>query len=222
MSAILYDEAIVNRLQELVGPEAAIQILKPDETARLFGEKADESRDALSLPLIALSRRGFRILNAQKQPKSYDGIKLLAYDDKGNLVNEGKVFKLNAIPIQLEYQLDIYTVDLQQSEEYSREFIFELVNNPTGVVELPYNNTKITHKFSIHVEQDVVDNSDIPERVFPGQFTRYTLKLNVDDAYLFSVPVKKNVEIACAGVVVEDRQSHKEIEKIKVFSKDKK
>ena len=222
MSAILYDEAVVNRLQSLINPEANIHVLKPDETSRLFSQKADESHDRMTLPIIALSRRGYRILNAQKQPKSYDGITIRAYDKDGNLVNQGKALKLNAIPIQLEYQLDIYTQEIAQCEEYSREFIFELVNNPTGVVEIPYNNSDVTHKFTIHVEQEVEDNSDIPERNFPSQFTRYTLRLNVDDAYLFSVPVRKNVEIACAKVVVEDRQSHKEIDEVQLISKDKK
>ena len=35
---------------------------------------------------------------------------------------------------------------------------------------------------------DVEDNSDIPERLFKTQFTRWTLSVTIDDAYLFSAP----------------------------------
>ena len=108
MSANLYDDAIVDKLQDMLGKDSGLHILKPEETSRLFNERADTSHDNITLPTIALSRRGFRILNPNKQPKTYDGIKIRAYDKEGNLINQGSVLKLNAIPIQLNYQLDIY------------------------------------------------------------------------------------------------------------------
>ena len=220
MSATLYDDAVVKKLQAMIPSETGLKILKPDETERFLMMRADESRDSITLPQIMLSRRGYRILNTNKQPKSWDGIKIRVYDKDGDLVNQGSVLKLNAIPIYLEYQLDIYTINLEECEDYVREFIFELVNNPRCNVVIPYNNSKVTHNFSIHVQENVEDNSDIKERLFPGQFTRYTLTLTIDDAYLFSVPNRKNVEIVCAGISIVDEQSHEEIEKIKVFSKN--
>ena len=204
MSANLYDDAIVNKLQDLLQKDSGIHILKPEETSRLFNEKADENHDRITLPLIALSRRGYTITNPNKQPKTYDGIKIRAYDKDGNLINKGSVLKLNAIPIQLNYQLDIYTLNLNDCENYTREFIFQLVNHPTGEVYIPYNDANVTHKFTIHVEQEVEDNSDIRERLFPSQFTRYTISFMVDDAYLFSIPNRKNVEIESSEIVVRD------------------
>ena len=38
----------------------------------------------------------------------------------------------------------------------------------------------------------VEDTSDIPQRLFSGQFTRWSIRLTIDDAYLFSAPVEKN------------------------------
>ena len=215
MSANLYDEAIVNKLQDLI-TLPNLHILKPDETTRLFEQKADESHDNITLPIIALSRRGYKILNSNKQPKTYDGIKIVAIDKDGNIINKGSALKLNAIPIQLNYQLDIYTTGLDECEAYSREFIFQLVNHPTGEVFIPYNDANVTHKFSVHLEEDVEDNSDIKERLFPSQFTRYTIRFVVDDAYLFSIPNKKNVAIGCIEVDVQDSQSKEIVEKIKV------
>ena len=216
MSANLYDDALVDKLQSMLNQDSGIKILKPEETSRLFSERLDEGHDKMSLPLIALSRRGFRILNTNAQPKSRDGITIRAYDKNGNLINKGSALKLNAIPIQLNYQLDIYTLDLDDCENYAREFIFQLVNHPTGQVFIPYNDANVTHKFTIHVEQDVEDNSDIRERLFPGQFTRYTISFMIDDAYLFSIPNKKNVSIGCIKVDVKDNQLQEIVEEIKV------
>ena len=216
MSANLYDDAIAQKLQNMLNKDSGIHILKPDETTRLFNEKADVSHDKITLPIIALSRRGYRILNPNKQPKSYDGIKIVKRDKHNNVIKEESALKLNAIPIQLNYQLDIYTLDLDDCENYSREFIFQLVNHPTGEVFIPYNDANVTHKFTIHVEQEVEDNSDIKERLFPSQFTRYTISFMVDDAYLFSIPNKKTVEIHCVKMDVQDRESKEIIEEIKV------
>ena len=216
MSANLYDDAIAQKLQNMLNKDSGIHILKPDETTRLFNEKADMSHDKITLPIIALSRRGYRILNSNKQPKSYDGIKIVKRDKYNNVIKEESALKLNAIPIQLNYQLDIYTLDLDDCENYSREFIFQLVNHPTGEVFIPYNDANVTHKFTIHVEQEVEDNSDIRERLFPSQFTRYTISFMVDDAYLFSIPNKKTVEIHCVKMDVQDRESKEIIEEIKV------
>ena len=221
MSATLYDEAIVKRLEEMTS-EYKIPILKPEETARLFSVKADESRDKISLPMFALSRRGYKIANTNRQPKSYDGIKIRPYDKDGKLVNEGSALKLNAIPIRLEYQLDIYTLNLSECEDFSREIIYEFVNNPSDFIVIPYNDANVTHNFTIHVEEDVEDNSDIQERIFSGQFTRYSIRIFVDDAYLFSIPKRKNVSIECAKVVVGDTQSHREIEEINLVPSKKK
>jgi len=45
----------------------------------------------------------------------------------------------------------------------------------------------------------VSDNSDIPERLIKDQFTRMSLKINIDDAYLFSVPFMNNWNIEYLG-----------------------
>jgi hypothetical protein len=37
----------------------------------------------------------------------------------------------------------------------------------------------------------VSDNSSISERIFSGQFSRWTIQFEVHDAFLFSIPYKK-------------------------------
>ena len=39
------------------------------------------------------------------------------------------------------------------------------------------------------------DNSDIPERLFPGQFSRMTINFTLNDAYLWDIRKRDNFEI---------------------------
>lgn len=140
--------------------------MKPDETKRLFELKADDKNDApVKLPIIALSRNNdIELASSVKTPLSYDGFKI--YSDENISVH------FNAIPINLSYQLDIYTKTYEEGDEYVRAFLFKLINNPTIKIEIPYNDANIEHIANIHVLPTVSDTSAISERLFPGQFTR--------------------------------------------------
>jgi hypothetical protein len=39
---------------------------------------------------------------------------------------------------------------------------------------------------------NVSDTSEISERLFPGQFNRWTIQLEILDAFLYDAPYKKN------------------------------
>lgn len=191
MAIRYYDEAVANKVNSWLPKDKnrKIQVLKPDETRRLFTIEADEKNDKpLSLPLIALSRdTSFSLLQKTMTPMSFDGL-MLDSDGKHTL-------QLNGIPISLSYQLDIYTRRYDEGDELLREFIYKLVNNPQIVIELPYNNQKFKHVATIDMHEEVEDTSAISERRFPGQFTRWTLRFDISGAYLFSLPYVDNVKI---------------------------
>lgn len=42
------------------------------------------------------------------------------------------------------------------------------------------------------MSENVSDTSDITEHLFAGQFTRWSIQLELQDAFLFNVPYKKN------------------------------
>ena len=86
----------------------------------------------------------------------------------------------------------IYTKEYEECDEYVRNLLFKLINNPTIVIEIPYNDINIHHNAYIRVLNTVSDTSAISERIFSGQFTRYTLQLEIQDAFLFSIPYRKN------------------------------
>lgn len=198
MAVRYYDDAVANKINSWLPKDKnrKIQVLKPDETKRLFSIEADEKNDKpLTLPLIALSRSNTVSLKQKTMtPMSFDGL-MLDSDSKHTL-------QLNGIPIYLSYQLDIYTRRYDEGDELLREFVFKLINNPQIVIELPYNNQKFKHVATIEMQTDIEDTSDISERLFPGQFTRWTLRFDIDGAYLFSLPYVDNVSIDGYGLEV--------------------
>ena len=49
-----------------------------------------------------------------------------------------------------------------------------------------------------------MDNSYIPERLFSDQFTRWTLRFDVMDAFIWSVPVKENYKIGKIELAISE------------------
>ena len=204
MSASLYDKALVNKLQNWIKDDT-LKITSPNETRRLFEYKADITNDKpIELPLITLRKDPtMTILQTNKKPTSFDGW-------RKDVISTGTT-QLNNVPIQLNYQIDIYTRYEEEAEEYVRNFVFNIINYPKLEIEIPYNNSNIKHNSNIRLLPDINNNSDIPERLIPGQFTRYTISINIDDAYLWDYRTKENarivdtsVETFIADVEVED------------------
>ena len=188
MAIRFYDEALVNKISAWV-KDPNMTVLSPSESTRLFQMRADQKDDKpLSLPLIAISRdNDFEIISTAKKPLSYDGGHITATEKQSEV--------LNGIPIRLSYQLDIYCKYFAEADEYMRNFVFNIINYPNLHIEIPYNNSNIIHDSTILLETQITDNSDIPERLISGQFTRISLKITIDDAYLFSVPFMANWNI---------------------------
>ena len=112
---------------------------------------------------------------------------------------------MNVIPVKTLYQLDIYTKRQLEADEYVRQFLFKLINNPQIIVEIPYNNYIINHTANLRVLNSVSDTSDIPSHIFPGQFYRWTIQLELQDGFLFSIPYKKNWKFGGAGLYLCDK-----------------
>ena len=186
MAIRYYDDAIVAKIQKWLPTASKLRILKPDESNRFYKLTADDNKDTkFKLPLIALSRSNdLSLLSNIKQSRSFDGLKLHS--------DEFQTVHLNVIPVLPTYQLDIYTKTAEEGDEYIRNFLFKLINNPKIIIEIPYNDLNIRHVANIRVLDTVSDTSNIAEHLFPGQFTRWTIQLEIQDAFLFSIPYKNN------------------------------
>ena len=188
MGVRFYDEALTEKIKSWV-KDPNMKVLKPSESSRLFQLKAEENNDGpLTLPMIAISRdNDFEIVSTAKKALTYDGIHVAASPETSQV--------LNGIQIRLTYQLDVYCKYFAEADEYVRNFIFNIINYPTVHIEIPYNNSNIVHDSTLILESAITDNSDIPERLISGQFTRMSIRMSIDDAYLFSVPFMENWNI---------------------------
>lgn len=212
MAVSYYDDAITFKLKTWIPDNSKLRVLKPDETKRLFEIKADDSGDQpIKLPLITLSRKPeIELLSTIKQQKSYDGLRIVSHGGLGSgtstsLSNPGITALMNVIPIKVEYQLDIWTKTLEECEGYVRNFLFKLINNPLIVIEIPYNNMDIRHTANLRVLPNIADTSDIAERIFKGQFTRYTIQFELHDGFLFSIPYKNNWAFLEPGLELSEK-----------------
>lgn len=188
MSIKLYDDALTTKIKNWTN-DSSLTITSPDETKKLFQYKADIKNDSpIQLPLIAISRgKTINIQNTSKKPTTFDSLTLEA---------TSKMIKsLSQIPIKLNYQIDIYTRYFQECDEYLRNFVFNIINYPKLDIVIPYNDINYTHTSNIRMINEVQDNSDIPERLIAGQFTRFTIQIEVDDAYMWSVPIRNNLNL---------------------------
>lgn len=185
MAIRYYDDVIAAKLKRW-NPAADLRVLKPNEVKRLFALSAEDTTDSpLTLPCIALSRNNDLEISVNiKTPKSYAGLKLRQ--------TEAETLILNAIPVKPQYQLDIYTKTAEEGDEYLRQYLFKLINNPVIKIVIPYNGVEVEQIANIRVMNSVSDTSEISERLFPGQFNRWTIQFEIQDAFLYDIPYRKN------------------------------
>ena len=201
MAISYYDEAITQKIKNWLADSSKLRVLSPDESTRLIQLAADDSNDKpLKLPLIAISRnKDLELESAIKQNKSFDGY-ILEKDD-----NNAATVHMNVIPIKTTYQLDIYTKKRIEADEYIRQYLFKLINNPQIIIEIPYNGYIIKHTANLRVLNTISDTSDIPTHAFAGQFYKWTIQLELQDGFLFSIPQKQGWKLVGIEVTAADR-----------------
>lgn len=123
MSVSLYDKAVLDKLYKW-GLNNSSTILAPNDVQNLYEVYSDKTNDKeLVLPLICLNRNGnFTIRNTNKRPLTVNALTINK--------NNKKLETLNAIPIEISYQLDIFTRLRTQADEYARELTFNFINYP--------------------------------------------------------------------------------------------
>lgn len=207
MAISYYDEAITQKIKGWLAGSSKLRVLSPDESNRLIQLQAEDSNDEpLKLPLIAISRnKDIEIESAIKQNKSFDGL-VIGPDRDG-----AATIHLNVIPVKTTYQLDIYTKKRIEADEYVRQYLFKLINNPQIIIDIPYNSSNhdyiIRHTANLRVLNTVSDTSDIPTHIFAGQFYKWTIQLELQDGFLFSIPQKQNWRIVGVEVTAVDKIS---------------
>ena len=203
MAINYYDEAITQKIKGWLADSSKLRVLSPDESTRLIQLNAEDTNDKpLKLPLIAISRnKDIEIESAIKQNKSFDGLIIDQDDITTTTVH------LNVIPVKTTYQLDIYAKKRIEADEYVRQYLFKLINNPQIIIEIPCNGYIIRHTANLRVLNTVSDTSDISTHIFPGQFYKWTIQLELQDGFLFSIPQKNGWKLVGIEVTAVDKIS---------------
>lgn len=205
MAINYYDEAITQKIKGWLADSSKLRVLSPDDSNRLIQLKAEDSGDQPpQLPFIAISRnKDIEIDSTIKQNKSFDGL-IIGKDAVGKTS-----VHLNVIPIKTTYQIDFYTKKRIEVDEYVRQYLFKLINNPQIIIEIPYNSANrdyiIKHTANLRVLSTISDTSDISTHIFQGQFYKWTIQLELQDGFLFSIPQKKNWRLIGCEVSLADK-----------------
>lgn len=187
MSAYLYDEALTAKIKNWT-ENSDIHIYGPDQSRRLIETLTDENNDKpIQLPIISISRvGGYEILNPNKYRPTYDG---LMYD-----ATKEKSVQLNFIPINISYQIDVWTRYFKEADSFIRNLVFNIINFPMLQVIIPYNDWSIPHNSAIRLTTGVMDTSD-DNRLSIGQFSRLAVGVSIDDAYIWDTRIRDNILI---------------------------
>ena len=207
MAISYYDEAVTQKIKNWLADNSKLRVLSPDESNRLIQLMAEDTEDKpLKLPLIAISRnKDIEIESAIKQNRSFDGLIMDTDETTDTTVH------LNVIPVKTTYQLDIYTKKRIEADEYVRQYLFKLINNPQIIIEIPYSGYTVRHTANLRVLNTVSDTSDIPTHIFSGQFYKWTIQLELQDGFLFSIPQKHGwriigIEVSTVDKIVDPQE----------------
>lgn len=197
-----YDNAIVNDLRLITkDSKKTINIIPPSE---YFNLVATLRSDEIKLPLISLVRPSWS-LRSDKKPQTmiFEGV--MIQDDKENDL----VRNLQAIPIVINYQLDVWTNNRLENDMIMRELIWNYTLNPTLEINIPYKDTDYKHTFNIFFNDEIEDNSDIQEHKNLGRLFRQTITFYTDDAYLWKVKDRRHTKFH-VDIGIKDNQYEKE------------
>jgi hypothetical protein len=178
MSVYLYDDAVAGYFRNILGDTVMIQ---PPENA--IRNTAQLEGDRMKFPLVSLNRTGYSIRSEEWNFNAVHQGAPVRIKDNNNLT------MARTIPIRIEYQVDVFTVDKQLNDELTRQLVFYITAHPTNTVDVPYD-IDIQHKYNIFLNPDIVDNSDTVNHVNNGVLFRTTFTMYCPDAYLWA---NKNV-----------------------------
>ena len=188
MSVTLYDDALMKKFTSLL-KDNRIKILAPEETTEYFQQLLAEQKDKpITLPLVTLTRSStINLINPHKSMMTYDGFMI------GSTVDTS--IQVDAVPMELTYDIDIYAKEFKQVDAYIRNLVFDLIVHPNVKIVLPYNDANLEMWSHIRLLPAIEDRSSIPNRIVHDQFKRWSITFTIDDAYFYSLPYKKNVSI---------------------------
>lgn len=185
----VYDNAIVEDLRKSFNPNnvpnPAVSVIDPEQAVDLA---AQIQQDKIKFPIVALTRvspigidsdlKNFTKLK-KGVPTTFDNIENLVYHER-------------SIPINLSYELSVFTTTVADMDEIIRELLFKYASMYFLTVTIPYES-KRQIRFGISIEDD--ENIDIKSTasnyISEGKLHTCSIRLNCEGCVLIHYTPRK-------------------------------
>lgn len=200
----LYDNAIVNDLKKSFNPNnvpnPVVSVIGPEESIGIAAQIQD---DKLSFPIISLVRNTTVAIDQTRRNMSWEHFGVSSvYDSKTNTEYREKV-----IPISLDYDLNIYTTNVVDTDEIVKELLFKYVSQYFLTIELPYESKKKV-RFGVVVDRGSIDTrSTTSGHLSEGTLYGTTIKLICEGCVLVSYTPRKLSRVVIDKTVVTGRSN---------------
>lgn len=147
----VYDNAIVDDLRKSFNPDnvpnPSVHVIDPENAV---GLAAQVQEDKIQLPIVALTRNSpISIAEAIRNfTKTKKGL-ATTFDNKNNLIYHEK-----SIPVDLSYELSVFTANTADMDEIIRELIFKYSSKYFLTVTIPYESKR---KIQFGISMDTTD-----------------------------------------------------------------
>ena len=188
MSVIYYDTALKEKLKEVFNNTFFAT------TEEAFKECARVNNGKVKLPLISVFRpMGFTINTSRYNEHEF---RTGYFIKKVKEPPKAEMRVLKALPVRLQYQVDVWTVTKASCDRLTEELIMWLQYDPyirfvNPVVELmKYDEVEgeveKTIEAALKIEKTIQDNSDVLSFEDRGRYYRNTFEIFFDEPRLFS------------------------------------
>lgn len=195
VSVYAYDKAIVEDFRARFIKEGEknkvnnhVQIGPADQMFNILGTLDD---DHPVMPFIGLQRVDWQLNLDRQGYQTFIGDQVyerIGPDNKPMLV------RAQVIPITINYQLSVWSVDRITNDALIRELLFYYHLRPSLMAYIGHG-LNLAHKFNIYFNSGIEDNSDIANHINKGTYFRQDLTFYTDDAYLWRANYEHYVEI---------------------------
>lgn len=184
MSIYKYEEAIVNKMREITGDDRII-ITPSDNMTNIIPRI---SNDELKLPLIHIIRNSWKLSNNRSHGMKMNGLindNMPMFKDINYVSSDdGKIHRLHLLPITFSHTFEVWSRTREENDEMIRELLWFFSTMNEFFVNIPYG-VDITHKFTLNLEGEVIDNTNIVNQKNAGELFLQAIITNCDDAFLW-------------------------------------
>jgi len=177
----VYDNAIVEDLKKSFNPDnvpnPVVTVISPENA---IGLAAQVQEDKIQLPIVALTRNSpVSIAEAVKNfTKTKKGV-ATTFDKENNIIYHEKT-----IPIDLSYELSVFTANTADMDEIIRELIFKYSSMYFLTITVPYES-KRKIQFGISMSNtDIEIQSSSSEYISDGKLYASAITLRCEGCVL--------------------------------------